>query len=181
MPNALAQRYAHALADAVLDPKSSVPAPQAAADLRTFESMVQGSPEFRHVLLSPAIPAAKKRAAIGRFADALPLSRLVRNFLYILVDRRRTEILGEIAEAFDTVLDERLGFVRANVTSAAPLNETQQRDIEQTLSRVTGKKVRCAFSVDPELIGGVVARIGSTIYDGSVRTQLQTLSERLAS
>ena len=181
MPNALSQRYAHALADAVLDPKSSLPGPQAATDLRTFETLVKGSPELRHVLLSPAIPAAKKRAVIGRISDSLPLSRLVRNFLYVLVDRRRTELLGQIAEAFDGVLDERLGFVRANVTSAAPLNETQRRDIEQTLSRVTGKKVRCTFSVDPELIGGVVARIGSTVYDGSVRTQLQTLSERLAS
>jgi F-type H+-transporting ATPase subunit delta len=86
-----------------------------------------------------------------------------------------------MATAFETVLDERLGFVRAEVASAAPLSPVQQSDLQQALSGVAGMKVRCAFSVDPELIGGIVARIGSKVYDGSVRTQLQSLGQRLVS
>ena len=116
---------------------------------------------------------------IAQFADSLPLSRLVRNFLFILVDRRRTDFLDEMADAFETALDERLGIVRADVKSASALNDRQQSDLQQELSRVSGKQVRCDFSIDPALIGGVVARIGSTVYDGSVRSQLETMRERL--
>jgi F-type H+-transporting ATPase subunit delta len=181
MPQAVSLRFAQALADAVLAPNSSVTGPQAATELRSFESLVTASPEFRTVLLSPAVPTAKKRAVISRFAETLPLSRLVRNFLFIIVDRRRADLLGEMATAFETALDERLGFVRAEVTSAAPLSPAQQSEMQQALSAVSGKNVRCAFSVDPELIGGIVARIGSKVYDGSVRTQLQSLSQRLVS
>ena len=98
-----------------------------------------------------------------------------------MIDRRRTDLLGEVAEAFETAVDERLGFLRAKVTSATPLSEAHRRETEQALSEVTGKRVRADFDVDPSLIGGVVARIGSTIYDGSVRSQLETLRQRLVS
>lgn len=181
MPRALASRYANALADAVFAPGASVDGRQTAKELRSFESSVKSSPELRTVLLSPAVPTARKRAVIGRIADADGYSRLVRNFLFVMIDRRRTELLGEVAEAFETVVDERLGFVRAKVTSAAPLSERQQAELQQALSQVAGKQVRCDFSVDASLIGGVVARIGSTVYDGSVRTQLDTLRQRLVS
>ena len=181
MPHAVATRFAQALADAVLAPGSGMEGRQAAGELRAFESLVRSSPELRHVILSPAVATSRKRALVSRFAAALPLSRLVRNFLFVIVDRRRADLLGEIAAAFETVLDERLGFVRAEVVSAAPLSPAQQADLQQTLSGVAGKNVRCAFSVDPELIGGIVARIGSKVYDGSVRTQLQSLGQRLVS
>ena len=181
MPHAVSMRFAQALADSVLAPGSGLEPREAAAELRSFESLVKSSPELQHVLLSPAVVTSKKRALIDRFAKALPLSRLVRNFLFVLVDRRRGVLLSEIAAAFETALDERLGFVRAEVTSAAPLSPPQQADLQQALSAVSGRNVRCAFSVDPELIGGVVARIGSKVYDGSVRTQLQSLGQRLVS
>ena len=179
MPQAIAIRYARALADAVLAPGSELDPRQALAELRTFNDMVRQSPELRNVLLSPAVSNTKKRAVAGRFADSLPLNRLIRNFLYVIIDRRRSGILDQIAEAFETALDERLGIVRADVKSAAPLSDHQQSDLQQELSRVSGKQVRCDFSIDPALIGGVVARIGSTVYDGSVRSQLETLREQL--
>ncbi len=179
MPQALSIRYARALADAVLAPGSGSDSKQTLAELRVFNDLVRESPELRHVLSSPAVSNKKKRAVVGRFADSLPLSRLVRNFLYVIIDRRRTGTLPDVAEAFEIVLDERLGIVRADVKSAAPLNDRQQSDLQQELSRLSGKQVRCNFSIDPELIGGVVARIGSTVYDGSVRSQLETLRERL--
>jgi F-type H+-transporting ATPase subunit delta len=181
MPHAVATRFAQALADAVLAPGSGTEGRQAASELRAFEAIADSSSELRHVLLSPAVATSRKRALVNRFAAAIPLSRLVRNFLFVVVDRRRADLLGEIATAFETVLDERLGFVRAEVTSAAPLSPAQQSDLQQALSGVAGKNVRCAFSVNPELIGGIVARIGSKVYDGSVRTQLQSLGERLVS
>jgi F-type H+-transporting ATPase subunit delta len=88
-------------------------------------------------------------------------------------------MLHEIADAFDLAIDERLGVVRAEVTSAEPLDNAQRDRIQEELTRVAGKQARCEFSVNPDLIGGVVARIGSTVYDGSVRSQLENLRERL--
>ena len=181
MAHALASRYAQALADAVLAPGSSVDAGEIAKQLRSFEGLVNASPELRNVLLSPAVPTARKRAVVARIAERAGFSRPVRNFLYVMIDRRRTDLLAETAEAFETAIDERLGFVRAKVTSAAPLSERQQGELQQALSSVAGRQVRCDFTVDASLIGGVVARIGSTVYDGSVRTQLDSLRQRLVS
>lgn len=179
MPSAVAGRYANALADAVLAAGSDTDARQALAELHTFGQMVTSSRELRTVLLSPAVSISRKRAVVGRFAPGIPLSPLVRNFLYIVIDRRRADLLAEMAQAFEAALDERTGVVRADVRSAAPLNERQRAVLQEELSRVAKKQVRCDFSIDPALIGGVVARIGSTVYDGSVRTQLATLRERL--
>jgi F-type H+-transporting ATPase subunit delta len=179
MPQAVSFRYARALVDSVIAPQSQVNPKQALAELRIFSGMVRHSAELRNVLLSPAVSNAKKRNVIGRFAESLPLSRLVRNFLFVIVDRRRTDLLDDMADAFETALDERLGIIRADVKSAAALNDRQQSELQQELSRVSGKQVRCDFSIDPSLIGGVVARIGSTVYDGSVRSQLETMRERL--
>ena len=178
MQSVVASRYARALADAVgrgaTDPR------QVLGQLRAVSQMVETSPELRTVLLSPAVPPARKRAVMSRLAPAAGLSGVVLNFLFVAIDRRRANILGEIADAFETVLDERSGVVRAEVQSAAELNERQRAAIQQELSRVAGKQVRCEFAVDPALIGGVVARVGSTVYDGSVRTQLASMRERLA-
>src|SRR5687768_13720318 len=128
MPHALASRYANALADAVMAPGSGVDPRQTATELRMFEESVQGTSQLRNVLMSPAVPTARKRAVIARMTEASGFSRIVRNFLYVLIDRRRTDMLGEVAEAFETAIDERLGFVRAKVTSAAPLSERQQAE-----------------------------------------------------
>ena len=179
MQNALSTRYARALADSVMAPGTGLDPKQTLVELRTFSAMVRESAELRHVLLSPAVSITKKRAVIARFAEAVPFSRLVRNFLSLVIDRRRSDILTDIADAFELALDERMGIVRAEVKSAAPLSEAQQAELQQQLSRVSGKQVRCDFSIDPALIGGVTARIGSTVYDGSVRTQLHNMRERL--
>jgi len=179
MPQIVASRYARALRDAVLNPAAGIEPRQALAEIRQFGAMIQESPELRNVLLSPAVTLAKKRAVVGRLSDSISLNRLIRNFIYVILDRRRAGILNEIADAFELALDEHLGIVRADVKSAAPLNERQQVDLQQELSRLSGKQVRCDFSIDPALIGGVIARIGSTVYDGSVRSQLANLREQL--
>ena len=180
MPHAVASRYAQALADAVLAPGAANNPTQVVAELRSLESTVRESRELETVLMSPAVPTARKRAVISRIAQVGGFSPLVRNFLFVMVDRRRTDLLPEIAEAFEAAVDERMGFVRAQVTSAAPLSDAQKAEMQAALTQVAGKQVRCEFSVTPELIGGVVARIGSKVYDGSVRAQLGVLRERLA-
>ncbi|HYO84394.1 MAG TPA: ATP synthase F1 subunit delta [Bryobacteraceae bacterium] len=180
MPHALASRYAQALADAVLAPGNALDPEQVVRELRTVQDTVRESRDLETVLMSPAVPTARKRGVIARIAEAAPLSHVVRNFLYVIVDRRRTSMLAEIAAAFEAAVDERMGLVRAQVVSAAPLSPAQQAEMQVALTQVAGKQVRGEFTVDPALIGGVVARIGSKVYDGSVRAQLNTMRERLA-
>jgi F-type H+-transporting ATPase subunit delta len=181
MPQAVASRYARALADAVLDVKSGLDAAQAKQQLRAFAEMVSGSAELREVLLSPAVSHSRKRALVSRFGSELGLSKLVRNLIFVLIDRRRIGMIDELLEAFETEVDARTGILRAKVTSAAPLDEAQRGAMQAALARLTGKQVRADFSTDESLIGGAVARIGSTVYDGSVRGQLQELRARLVS
>ena len=126
------------------------------------------------------MPPPRKRAVVNRLARMLPLSSVVRRFLLVVVDHRRTHLLADILEAFETVMDERLGVVRADVSSAHELTSGQRDELLAGLARITGKQARARFSIRPDLIGGVVARIGSTVYDGSVRGQLQALKHRLA-
>jgi F-type H+-transporting ATPase subunit delta len=181
MPHAVSTRYSRALADAVLDPKSGLEPGRAWQELRTFADTVRDSVELRNVLLSPAVAPARKRAVVARLAGTLQISKLVRNFFYVLIDRRRLGLLDDMVAAFEAEIDARLGIVRAQVTSAAPLDDPQRAEMQAALARVAGKQVRASFEVDPALIGGAVARIGSTIYDGSVRGQLDALRTRLVS
>jgi F-type H+-transporting ATPase subunit delta len=153
---------------------------QAVAELRAFEATLSESVALHNALVTPAVPAARKRAVVGRIADLLKLSRITRNILYVLVDHRRIGLLSGIVAEFEQVIDARLGFARAEVSSPSELNEAQRRALDAQLARLTGKRIRMRFSIDPALIGGAVARIGSTVYDGSVRAQLATLERRLS-
>ena len=177
--SAVASRYANALADVVTASGSALDPRAAVAELRTFESALQGSPELHTALVTPAIPGSRKKAVVARIADNLRLSRVTRNFLFILVDHRRIASLSSIIQSFELVIDERLGFARADISSARELTEPQRAALNARLEQLTGKRIRPHFAVDSSLIGGVVARIGSTIYDGSVRGQLQSLERRL--
>jgi F-type H+-transporting ATPase subunit delta len=180
MPLALAKRYAQALADVLLEPSSGVDPRGAVEQLRSVEDLITGSDELRTVLLNPAVTPSRKRAIVAKLTVPLELTPLVRNFLFVLIDRRRISMLGEIRAAFEGVLDERLGIVRADVTSARELRDFQRGEMTERLVALTGKQVRCDFSVDESLLGGAVVRIGSTIYDGSLRGQLESLKQRLS-
>lgn len=177
--SAVATRYANALADVVTAASSAVRPPEALSELRAFEAALQESPEMHNVLVTPAVPMARKRAVVTRIAEALGISRLVRNFLLVLIDHRRIAEAGAIADVFEVVLDERLGFARAEVSSAAELSEPQRSELTAVLERLTGRRIRARYAVDTGLIGGAVARIGSTVYDGSVRGQLRSIERRL--
>ncbi len=178
--SALASRYANALVDVATGPKPEVDPHAVLRELRGFEEVYAGSAELRNALASPSVPPARKRAVAGRIGDQLGISRMARNFLFVLSDHRRFALLAEVLDAFDLLLDERLGFTRAEISSAGEMEPRQRDAVAGELERLTGKKVRLRFTVDRGLLGGLVARIGSTVYDGSVRGQLRAIGKRLA-
>jgi F-type H+-transporting ATPase subunit delta len=161
-------------------PGSDVKPEEAVAQLRAVEEVVSGSAELRTALMTPAIQPGNKRTVMRKLMDELSVSRVIRNLIFVVIDHRRVGLLTEIREAFEILMDERLGFVRADVISAAPLEQEQSALLQSELSRLEGKQVRLRLSVDPALLGGAAARIGSTVYDGSIRGQLQEMRRKLA-
>jgi F-type H+-transporting ATPase subunit delta len=180
MASAVANRYARALVDIVMASGSPLKPEDAVSQLRAVDAIIQESPELRTALLTPAIQNSRKRAVMAKLLERIGGSPLIRNFVYVVIDHRRIGNIADIREAFELQLDERRGFVRAEVTSAAPLNPGQGDGLESELSKLTGKRMRLRFDVDPSLLGGVMARIGSTVYDGSIRGELRQLRRKLA-
>lgn len=179
MSLAIATRYARALVDVVTAPASGVDPAAALDQLRSFQGLVRDSADLRNVLLSPAVPPARKRAVVRELGEALRLATPVMNFLFVVIDHRRVGLLGSMAQAFEAVLDEKLGRVRAEIRSAMPLTGEQGEALLAQLRQMTGRQVRPEFITDESLLGGVTARIGSTIYDGSVRGRLEALRAQL--
>jgi F-type H+-transporting ATPase subunit delta len=184
MVSVVASRYGAALVDVITGSGSTVDPAGVLAQLRTFEQLIEISPELRNALLSPAVPPARKRAVVTRMLEtadpALHPAKVVRNFLFVVIDHRRVADFSSIVNAVEILLDQRLGFVRADVATAKPLDAAQQAGLEAEISRVAGKRAKLKFSIEPDLIGGAVARIGSTVYDGSVRGQLDRLRLKIA-
>ena len=180
MPAALANRYARALVEVAVKPGAAQTPERIAAELADFLAAFHSSAELRGVLVAPSVAPDKKKSVLAGLADKLGLGRTTQNFLRVVIDHRRLPMLGEMLAAFQAALDERAGVVRAEVTAAQPVEETQQVALAEKLSAVTGKRVLPQFAVDPALLGGAVARIGSTIYDGSVRGRLQAMGRKLA-
>ena len=177
--SAVASRYASALADVVTVPGSALRPEDAVGQLRSFENTLRGSSDLHNVLDTPAVPGSRKKAVVGRIADLLGISRLVRNFLFVLIDHRRIASLPEIIQSFEEIVDQRMGYARVEIASARQLTHEQTSYLLQRLEGLLGKLIRIHYRVDESLIGGVVARIGSTVYDGSVRGQLKSLERCL--
>lgn len=177
--SAVATRYANALADVVVTPGSALTPDAALKELRAFEGAMQASHELAAALATPAVSASRKKAVIGRLAGILGLSKITLNFLFVLADHRRTGLLRDIVSAFQAAMDERNGVVPAEIAAAAELTQAERAELTAELEKITGKRVRMAFVVDPSLIGGVIAKVGSTVYDGSVRGALHSLELRL--
>jgi F-type H+-transporting ATPase subunit delta len=177
---AVVNRYASALVDVVVSSSAGIDPATALLQLRSFDAAIKASADLRTVLASPAVSIARKRTVIRRIADALQLERIIRNFLLVLTDHRRADALSDVIESFDILLDERLGFTRAEIVSAFELNQQQRDRLSAELATLAGTAVRMRFAVDPDLIGGVTARLASKVYDGSVRGRLETMRHRLA-
>jgi F-type H+-transporting ATPase subunit delta len=178
---AVSSRYARALADAVTGSAAPAGCETVEAQLQSFVAMTQESADLKNILVSPAVPVAKKKSLIAALGEKVGLSTAARNFLYILVDHKRIALLGEILPLFRADMDERQGQVEAHITSAVELNAADRAGLEAAVATKTGKKVRASYQVDPALIGGVVTRVGSTVYDGSVREHLRALRKKLSS
>ena len=173
----VARRYATALADVVLQRGE---AREIQDELNAWEEILQTNANLREVFANPTIALDKKRAVLNKLIGMTQPRPTTVNFLKVLLQNQRLTELGEINRRFAQVLDERAGVVAATVTTAGPVSDDAQQRLRAKLLDLTGKKVRIDFAVDPELIGGLVARIGSTVYDGSVRSQLQKIQQKMA-
>ena len=181
MLSAVSSRYARALVEVVTEPGSSINADTATQQLRQVAAMIATSDDLRNALLSPAVSPSRKRAVVAKLTAPMAIHVKIRNFLYVVIDHRRVHEIPSIVEAFEFFIDEHLGFVRADVSSATPLSAAQQASLETQLTRMAGKKAKVKFQTNPALVAGVVARIGSKVYDGSVKGQLERLRGTLLS
>lgn len=172
----VARRYARAIF-AVADEQGALD--QIAAELQLL-GVVADDPQIGAALANPLLSATARRGLAGTIADNLKLSATTRNFVSLLADHRRLDQLAGIARAFTRILDAQQNRVRATITSAVPLSDAQRQGLVAAFERKLGRAVVAETQVDPQLLGGVVVDIEGTIYDGSVRTQLQTLATRIA-
>lgn len=170
-------QYANALADIALAQGAAAPVIQQLGD---FTAAYRGSAELRNVFSSPAVSKEQKRKVAGKIAAQLGASKIVRNFLLAVIDHQRTQLLPEMFTSFQSVLRERQGIAEAQVYSALALTDAQQKEMRRALEQATGKKIETKFVLDPSLLGGALVRVGDTIYDGSLRSRLQGLRERLS-
>jgi F-type H+-transporting ATPase subunit delta len=147
--------------------------------LQRFALLLREEPDARRLLENPTMAGERRTKLLKEIGSALGFEKRIVNFIGILVDRGRLDALDEIIDAYTKLLDDRMGIVRAVVTAARPLDAAQQKELAARLTERTGKQIRMEVAVDPALIGGVVAQVGSTVYDGSVRTQLEAFKSRL--
>jgi len=175
----VASTYARAFADVVLS--SRLNPDRSIAELRTIATLLSQSSDLRRVWENPAIPADQKRRVLDVIAERDGIPKQVRNLVAILIDHRRIHFLEPIIAQLEKELDSRLGFADAQITSARELGDAEKRGFETQVEKLTGKKVRAHYELDASLLGGAMVRVGSTIYDGSVRGQLERLKEAISS
>jgi F-type H+-transporting ATPase subunit delta len=173
---AVARRYARALHALASEARRAEPV---AEELAGFDQLLAADRELRDALLRPWVKASTKRAIVLEVADRLGLSPLTRNFLALVAQRRRLDVLGEILLQYRARVDEAAGRIRARVRSAAPLSDAERAALRERLGRRLGKTVLLDTEVDPALLGGFVAEVGSRVLDMSVAGQLTALRERI--
>lgn len=174
--SAAAERYARALF-ALAREQDRVEA--VGQELATLLEAMRQVPALRDVLMRPLYPAKERRAALRAVGERIGLSPLLLNFGSFLIDQRRTQQIEAIAAAYQRLAEEAAGRVRGEVVAAAPLEEAQLERLRAALARRTGRNVDLEVRVDPALLGGVVARVGDLVFDGSLRTQLAQLRASL--
>jgi F-type H+-transporting ATPase subunit delta len=173
----MARRYAAALADVVI---AQGEAREVQEELNAWAQMMEDNSGLLEVFRNPTIPYEQKRNVLNTLIARTRVRPTTANFLQVLLQNHRLSELKEINQKFALQLDERSGVVSAQVTTARIVPEETKETLRAQIGTLTGKKVRLQFAVDEELIGGIVTRIGSTVYDGSVRTQLQQIKQKMA-
>lgn len=171
--------YARALADVVfdqhLDPGKTL------QDAQSMAQLVASSRELREVWEAPSIPDEQKRALLDAIVAREGIARPVRNFMAVLMDHRRIKFLEPVVTEFEQELNRRMGFVEAQIVSARVLAEPERSRLEAQVEKLTGHKVRARYTQDGSILGGAIIKVGSTIYDGSVKGQLDRIREAISS
>lgn len=174
---AIAGRYARAFAEVAAERKMD--AEKTIQELDQLTALFQESHELHNVFLNPAVPHDQKIKLLDAIIKKMNGNAMLRNFMAVLIDQRRIGQIGEIAREFREQMDERMGIADAQIKSARELSASERKALETQLAGVTGKQIRAHYAEDPALMGGVVVRIGSTIYDGSVRGQLEKIKQQI--
>ena len=180
MASAVANRYASAMAEVASKPGAEADFDRTLEQLRAFAAAYGESADLRNVLASPSVTVQSKQDLVVSLGLRIGLSRPVRNLLFVMMDHRRLNILGEVIEALEKARDEAMGVERLEVVSALPMPADQQAALLDRFRASTGKQVEASFSVDPNLLGGAVVRRGGALVDGSLASQLQALSRSMA-
>ncbi len=172
----VARRYAAALADVVVKTGETE---TIRTELKTWEEMIKSNRDLQNAFGNPAISQTNKEKVLESLLAKTQPTKTTANFLRVLLRNSRLTEIGEINDKLTSVLEERSGNVSAQITSARPLSDAEKAELKTNLAKLAGKNVNIKFATDETLIGGVVTRIGSTVYDGSVRTQLETLKQQM--
>ncbi|HEY6045568.1 MAG TPA: ATP synthase F1 subunit delta [Pyrinomonadaceae bacterium] len=173
----VARRYASAMADVSIEQGEANEVKQ---ELQEWGELLRANENLQEVFRNPTIALDQKRAVLNKLIERAGARPTTANFLKVLLQNQRLTDLPEINQKLAEILDERAGMIAATVTTARPVAESSRQSLIGRLSTLTKKKVRVDFEEDPDLIGGLVTRIGSTVYDGSVRTQLQQFRDKMA-
>jgi F-type H+-transporting ATPase subunit delta len=171
--------YARAFADVLMNDGNRLDPSRTMQELRTIEGLLNESDALRRVLENPSIEGESKRAVLDAITKRLGTAKQVRNFVAVLIDHRRLPLFSEILKQLELELDDRQGFAEAEIKSARQLNESEKQMLESEIAKLAGKKVRPHYDEDASLLGGAVVKVGSTIYDGSVKGQLERIREQL--
>jgi F-type H+-transporting ATPase subunit delta len=175
---AVAGRYARAFAEVITAQKMD--GDKTAGELDDLAAMISESHDLRNIFQNPAVEHKQKLALLDAVMKQAGGSKVLRNFMAVLIDHNHIGQMKEIARMFRRELDARMGIADAQVTSARELSSAEKKDLEKQLVTVTGKKVRATYGEDATLLGGVIVRVGSTIYDGSVRGKLEKIKHQIA-
>lgn len=172
----IARRYSVALADVVSGTQG---VETVSSEVAAWADMFATNADLRNVFSNPTIAHTDKEKLLENLISKTQPGKIAANFVRVLLQNSRLTDIADINRRFSDVLDERRGLVSAEITSARELPEGERTEFEKNLEKLTGKKVTVNYSIDKEIIGGVVTRIGSTVYDGSVKTKLENLKEQL--
>lgn len=171
-------RYARAFAEVLEAQKAD--AEQAIVELEQLAALVDGSSELRNVFANPAVEIKEKISLLDAIIKKMGASRTAWNFVAVLIEHQRISQIAEIARQFKKDLDEKMGIAEAQVSSARELTAAEKKSLEKQLAAITGKNIRATYTQDESLLGGAIARVGSTIYDGSVRGRLEKIKQQIS-
>jgi F-type H+-transporting ATPase subunit delta len=172
----VARRYASALADVVIERREEREVQQ---EIEVWASMIDSNPQLKEVFANPTVAYDQKRTVLDELISRTRVRETTASFLRVLLRNQRLEQLPEVSARFGQVLDERVNVVAAEITTARPIPEDLKKTLHDALASTTGRTVRLTFATDQTIIGGLVARIGSTVFDGSVENNLERLADGL--